>query len=757
MDNLVKIFSDLFYGINENRFISALSSWQFLCSIILIIGTIISILISLSLFFDKTKKQINNTLDIFRENGKYIDGLFVEMDNKKELLRYYVFGNRLKKKLIEEYNKFVSNWYFKDIGKNLKYKFSIGFVHSKKAIINKLETNKRVIKENSPKKNSNNLNFEFYVSKLEYSHSEVFDEATQKLKIIDEKSVIIIGDAGNGKTTLLCNIAQTSINNRIPCLYINSRDVRKSLKEYFLTTLPICNHLTKNDAKLFLNVFNIFLFLAKKHFIVIVDALNENDNELFINSIEDFNNYLQKFSRIKVIYSCRSEYYNIRSEKYFPCKILKPYELRIDDCHQNERACRKIFNVYRNYFNYTGNIRDDSKQKMLKSLLLMRMFFEVNKGSNNDTLQLYNHNVFFDYINKVNEATPNIKLSDILDKISDVMIDNKQYDQISVESIDYSLLNLNQLLDNNLILSKRIITNEGEIHQHEITNIYFTFDEIRDYYLSRRIISRCDENNSFDFLFETCDYLFENKISAIEGVLKYSYFHLISKNETQVAKELLYKYYNYSNNDIYYEYSRKMDYPILGLNIVIECEREYFFDFEKHFIFACMNEHFGCFIKLFNNLLYNEINDYKPNLDIFIEGLIHSDTNVNKIINYFKEEYVDEDYYINSKHDRFQKLENYLDENLSIIYENNNLVSLFVLLSVLIPDYDYFFFKSVENQRSRELLNTFIVTCQNEQLKDMLEHLKSNIEEYDISISENISPIFNEMLINFGGEDELYN
>lgn len=745
MEKIISKIVECFYSVNDSEFIAAISNWQFVVAIICFVVGLILLVNSSMQFTKKVNKQSAHLLHLFRETGKYIDGLFVEIDNKKELLRYFVFGNKFRKKLINEHNKLISNRCFEDIGRHIKYSFKISRFSINSSVIRKAEKNQNKIENNLPKKDSKDVNFAFFVDKVKYGYNNVLDDIKEKMRMISERSVILIGNAGNGKTTLLCNMAQALIRNRFPCVYINSREVSGELKKYFVNTLPISDKLKNDDAVKFLHYINFQLSLKNKYFIIIVDALNENDIETFIQSIGEFNEYILNFSRFKVLYSCRSEYYNIRSKKYFSNVNKRPYELKIDDCYKITRAIEKVFNVYREYYNYSGNISDDSKKKMLKSLLLMRMFFEVNKNSNNDTSQLYNQRVFYQYINSVNEATTKVKLSNVLDKISDIMIEYKQFNEINLELLNYLSCDIDQILDNNLILSKKITTHPGEIHQSEVTKIYFTFDEIRDYYISRRIIDKC-ENNSFDFLFEICDYLYKNKISAIEGVLKYSYFHLMEKKLSSIAKELLYKYYDYSNNENYYKFSRKMEYPNLGLTVVMECPREEFLDFEKKFIFYWMNASSINFILLFKNLLRNEINNYEPHLDIFIDGILYSETNIKNIKSFFRKEFVDELYYSHANSEKFDKLTSYLDEKFDLIKNNKNILKLFILLSVLIPDYNYFFSKIVKHPLTNELLDELLSKCQNNNLNLLLIELQDNVNSYGHNVYESFDDILKNMM-----------
>lgn len=746
MDSIIKKAIEFFYSINKFEIISAFSNWQFLIAFIPPIALIILGFVSLTEFTKKTDKQTKDVLQIFRRSGKYIDGLFVEIDDKKELLRYFIFGNKFKSKLICEHNKFVNNRYFTDISKKLNYKFRINCFSTKKSVIKKIKKNKNIIDTNSPKKDSKDIDFAFFVDKVKHGYNNEFDDINRKLTISSKNSIILIGNAGNGKTTLMCNMAQTLVRRKYSCLYINSKEVSGNLLKYFVNILPIFKKLKNNEAVIFLHIVNTLLTLKRKYFVIIVDALNENDNDIFIQSIDEFNKYIMGFSRFKVMYSCRKEYYNIRSKKYFPEENKKPYEVVIDDNNKTNRATEKVFNVYREFYNYSGNVREDSKNKMLNSLLLMRMFFEVNANSSNDTSQLYNHRIFKQYIGKVNEANSEIQLSVILDKISDLMIENKQYSEINITLLNYSKCLIDGILDNNLILSKRITKHSGEIHESEESLIYFTFDEIRDYYLSRRIIYRCEDKKNFDFLFETCDYLYVNKITAIEGVLKYTYFHLMEKQRYDIAKELLYKYYNYSGNDHFYEFYNDMEYHILGVNIVMECPRKNFLDFEKLFIFSCMNFYPRIFIKLFNNLLKNEIYGYQPNLDIFIEGILFQNTDVKNIIAVFEQEYGDNDFYSHGNYEKYKALLIYLDNYLENIKDNKNIIKLFILLTILLPYDDYFFAKIVNNQYTNDLIIELLNDNENDELNHLLLDLKNDIDNYNESIDETFNIKLKNML-----------
>jgi hypothetical protein len=76
----------------------------FLLAAVLIILSIVSI-IRRSVHF--TEKQIST----LKTNGKYIPGIFVELNESKEVLRYFLFGKKWKRRIIRRFNYIYNNVY----------------------------------------------------------------------------------------------------------------------------------------------------------------------------------------------------------------------------------------------------------------------------------------------------------------------------------------------------------------------------------------------------------------------------------------------------------------------------------------------------------------------------------------------------------------------------------------------------------------------------------------------------------------------
>ena len=54
-----------------------------------------------------TEKQ----LSALKSNGKYIPGLFVELNESKEVLRYFLRGKKWRNRIISKYNAIYNNFY----------------------------------------------------------------------------------------------------------------------------------------------------------------------------------------------------------------------------------------------------------------------------------------------------------------------------------------------------------------------------------------------------------------------------------------------------------------------------------------------------------------------------------------------------------------------------------------------------------------------------------------------------------------------
>ena len=81
--------------------------WWLVC--VVLITTIY--IIRVVFFRKKTHMVTKNTITELKRNKKYIPKLFVELNEGKETLRYFIYGTKWKKRIIEEFNNIYDNTY----------------------------------------------------------------------------------------------------------------------------------------------------------------------------------------------------------------------------------------------------------------------------------------------------------------------------------------------------------------------------------------------------------------------------------------------------------------------------------------------------------------------------------------------------------------------------------------------------------------------------------------------------------------------
>ena len=59
----------------------------------------------------KANKYTGEQVKKLIQDGKYIPGVFVELNNSKEVLRYFVYGKKWRKRLIKNFNYVYDNSY----------------------------------------------------------------------------------------------------------------------------------------------------------------------------------------------------------------------------------------------------------------------------------------------------------------------------------------------------------------------------------------------------------------------------------------------------------------------------------------------------------------------------------------------------------------------------------------------------------------------------------------------------------------------
>lgn len=608
--------------------------------LIVLVFTFFVLIFSLFSIRRKTNKFTGKQITHLINDGKYIPGIFVELNESKEILRYFIYSKKWKKRLIREYNYVYDNAYG-DILKKAYNSPSMCFRLKSTDSVNKIQ--KTVNTAYELHNNFRNSNVEFksdykesqvLFEILHYPYTEALGILQQYSKAIDSKYLILTGSAGNGKTNLLCSISELLINLKEATIFLNARDMDGDILEFLFRELKL-PEIYKKHKDMYLYLVNTLLTIQQKKLFIIVDAINENDTDGFGDRIATFINKIVEYSRVKVIVSCRNEYYKERFRKYLVDKVDIPaFEFDLKEQEYTHAAINRIIRVYSQYFNFSGNISQTVQNVLSEQLLLLRIFFEVNKNSNSDVHSIRKHEIFAQYIEIIKQNNGEY-IEKLLDTVADTMLENDDFDEISLQDLEIAGISsdvIKKAIDSSILLSKKLIFHEGTIARNETEVVYFVFDEMRDYYLARRILLKNVLADSVDgeAILEKVKRLKTIGASCEEGVIHYCYVFfrtdaVIDKADQteQLCKSILdtYRIPEDRGRVSYWNRRHREEFQNLGLRIILTSGLS-LTDFEISYIQDCLKkdsyEDGGIvFDTMLDGTLYGGIH----NLDTYLEIL----------------------------------------------------------------------------------------------------------------------------------------
>jgi hypothetical protein len=663
-------------------------------------------------FAGRLKEETENQIRVFTKVKKYEPSLFVELNENMEHLRYFLFAYKWKKRVIYQYNMLFDSYE----GKRIKEKFEIE--HKRRiACFTKMSKIKELLSKldkcfETIKKERNHLEkqgqYAFIASLLAHQYQDVIKYLIKCSDMIINKAILLKGSAGNGKTNLMCRISEIAILNRYPVLLINSRDIiNNDCTEYILNKINLGK--LKDNSKLYLSIVSLFLRIRRKHILIIIDAINENDSKAFINTIGKTIDFFSKYSRIRILLSCRSEYFDSRYYNYFKECNSQPYIFEMADYRYgtsvsvyNRRATLKMFKTYQKYFNVKGIISQNVKEKLLGSLFLMRIFFEVNKNSDKNIMQLRNYEIYLQYLEQVSSEIKIIDFKKRVDEIAGIMIDRSDYNHVAVDCLNITDKNKSaffQVLDNNLIISRNLITGSG-ITKKDNEVVCFVFDEFRDFCLARYLLdlSEKEQDSEYNYFFSKVNEMFSTRQSPVEGIIKYGYYHFKFKRKANLIKKILDLYGESDVQKILdskdWRIREHRVFRVFGLSLIFidggdVAESE--IEFLKEYIDKDSRNYWN----FFRFLLSNEYSNLGPRLDLGMKLLEYKTIEeMSKIFEYlFEYEHFHSQQGLVSE----RKVDN-LCKWLRIIKKKNgylseHLKSFLVLLCAIVPQHDYALYK----------------------------------------------------------------
>lgn len=445
-------------------------------------------------------------------SGKYLPDVFLERQDLKEHLRYFVDPFLFSTYVVDKVNRL--NFDRLNRGRRLWGKTKFKFKTSQFKIDVSVSTFSQLYDDIEKLRN--------YVeergkSLSDHSNEEYFSlskcgKRVKDLEYLIKKVCLLTENAGQGKTNFICDFTQNVLLKRhIPFIYLNgyeidSSDIEKTLVKVLCPTLDMTFEKVMSEL-------NLYCSSKRKPFVLIIDGLNENPHpDEFCRTLVDFMNRMASYDFVKTILTCRSEYF---TENFADLKINLGNELLLENNiyqHIQVDNQNQLLENYFKYFKIKAILADHVKAKLVGNLLLLRIFCEANKDKNLGTINHINQDSLFTQyyatmLDRVADAHDWIerkflrtnKIRRFFATIIQSMIENETFFNVPLddmmakfeESDENMLL---RFLDENILLRKDLAEAQNPFGNSEVVN--FTYDTFRDYLVAHYIIDSFGENIS---------------------------------------------------------------------------------------------------------------------------------------------------------------------------------------------------------------------------------------------------------------------
>nr|WP_300807613.1 hypothetical protein [uncultured Acetatifactor sp.] len=493
-------------------------------------------------FEERARSFTKEAIDKNIVSRKYIPDIFVEEGRYKENFRYYAEPELFLKKVVEEVgsinlravNRLLTN------KKELELDFSdiarFAAEHTMdemlevldgrlKAAVRRIEKAETRLEDAGLSREKRFLMEDGYSYAVKY----ILEEVNAEICFFRYKTILITKDAGQGKTNFLCDFTSNFLMKKgFPVLFYNAYDFREPFMNRIKRDLTLDEKYSWEYVRQALT-----RIWEREHraVTIIIDGLNENTalNDLG-GYVSDFLKETQSLSFIKVVLSTRNELLEERFGQ-LNSETLGDCFYRMDMKHQSNKFMERIFWGYLKYFDIEimeNSLLDRTFETLAHDTLLLRFFCEVNQGKRQvRMLHVYKYSLFQKYYEiKKNESVQGHSpgreeiFDKLIDHICQLMIESRQFSEVPRKGLtEEELVMFDRLLEADVIFKQEVQVKRGLLKETE-TVLGFTFDEFRDFCLTRYILKNND-GESFSAFWRT---MHTENWSILEGAERYIFF-----------------------------------------------------------------------------------------------------------------------------------------------------------------------------------------------------------------------------------------
>lgn len=294
----------------------------------------------------------------------------------------------------------------------------------------------------------------------------------------DLPGLLIVGQSGSGKTCELCSIAESLLASGKPVLFFNGfsleRDILDAIAKEFSWTF------SGSDLPI-QTVKRMESFVREDFLTIIVDAIDEWTFESRSNHLAALLRAAEK-RRIKVIVSCKTsaveQYLSFRGNPTITSLLTK----RVDIAPLSPREFFEAVDKYRHAYQFFGGFEDAVLDQARDNPFLLRVLFDVARGSNVRHLTFSSSEFFEAYYKRSLSKTSDIRQAGETLKAISRLLYERNADWVSEADVRVSLgLRVNEPLMEELFEYGILVRSLGDAGEPAIG---FYFQQLRDYIIA---------------------------------------------------------------------------------------------------------------------------------------------------------------------------------------------------------------------------------------------------------------------------------
>jgi hypothetical protein len=511
----------------------------------------------LNAFLEVSVKKIEDE----KSSKKYIPSVFVETTKTKEEMRYFAnplfFCEKIDDALSDfdlvEYNRILQLSHMQPINFDLATTISSPYPNTLSDLFGRLATQLDGISQ--MKAHLLPYTHEGQAEKAFGSHDylsgywEVFRhsltyggiglvrslEGIQKMaELAHSKIFLVTGMAGQGKTNFICDLVENQFRKfEVPTIFIPARRLNDYPGPNRLLSYIANNRYSPEfgDPHELFQLLNAVAADFGKPFIIAIDGINEvGDLDGFVSELRVFLEALCQYEYIKVIISCRSEFFDHKFsglfEPQFSGFMHRVPDLRSKMSHENKL---QLLASYLEHFKVRGRLSSYAERVLQDDLILLRIFCDINEDQEVGFVpDIYKGEIFERYLVTKIQGFPKDKQQEAISTLYQVcekMLSVGDFAQITLDGFSMEQRQIIDAFVGEDIVLRREVPPTG-LSSLGLSNISFTYDEMRDFLLAHFVISQLSKNDP-----DAVTTMFGNikKWPIYEGFFRYAY--VLSRKE----------------------------------------------------------------------------------------------------------------------------------------------------------------------------------------------------------------------------------